>query len=392
MTRVRCEQLTRRFGDTVALDAVSLDVAPGELFFLLGPSGCGKSTLLRLIAGLLAPTSGRIRFGERDVTALGTEQRNAVMCFQSYALWPHLTVRENVRFGLDVRRVGRAEQRERVDEVLRLVQMADYAGRKPNELSGGQQQRVALARALVVTPECLLLDEPLSNLDTRLRLEMRGEIRRICKDTGVTTIYVTHEQKEALSIADRLAILDRGRIEQIGAPREVYLRPASRFVAGFIGETNLLAARVVRREAASAELSTPLGPLTSTALPEGPLGPGDDVTLSIRPESIALGAPPGGANTVTAVLRGSVYLGELAQHSIAVAGGDGDHAARARVAPPAPPRADAARPPAPGAAPSADGILLKVFELNPRFAARSDDQPERTTARVDPDDVVVLVR
>ena len=184
MTRVRCEQITKRFGDTVALDAISLDVEPGELFFLLGPSGCGKSTLLRVIAGLLAPTSGRIWFDDRDVTSLGTEQRNAVMCFQSYALWPHLTVRENVRFGLDVRGLGRAEQQRRVDDVLGLVQMAAYAARKPNELSGGQQQRVALARALVVTPDCLLLDEPLSNLDARLRLEMRGEIRRICKDTG----------------------------------------------------------------------------------------------------------------------------------------------------------------------------------------------------------------
>ncbi len=259
MTRVRCVQITKRFGDTVALDAISLDVEPGELFFLLGPSGCGKSTLLRLIAGLLAPTSGRIRFDDRDVTSLGTEQRNAVMCFQSYALWPHLTVRENVRFGLDVRGLGRAEQQRRVDEVLQLVQMAAYAARKPNELSGGQQQRVALARALVVTPDCLLLDEPLSNLDARLRLEMRGEIRRICKDTGVTTIYVTHEQKEALSIADRVAILDRGQIQQIGAPREVYLRPASRFVAGFIGETNLLSARVANRDGASVELLTPLG-------------------------------------------------------------------------------------------------------------------------------------
>jgi iron(III) transport system ATP-binding protein len=173
MTRVRCEQITKRFGDTVALDAISLDVAPGELFFLLGPSGCGKSTLLRLIAGLLGPTGGRIRFDDRDVTALGTEQRNAVMCFQSYALWPHLTVRDNVRFGLDVRGLGRAEQRERVDEVLRLVQMSAYAARKPNELSGGQQQRVALARALVVRPTALL-DAP-SQLDARLRLEMRRD-------------------------------------------------------------------------------------------------------------------------------------------------------------------------------------------------------------------------
>ncbi|MGH2670151.1 MAG: ABC transporter ATP-binding protein, partial [bacterium] len=223
MTRVRCEEISKRFGDTVALDAISLNIEPGELFFLLGPSGCGKSTLLRLIAGLLAPTSGRIWFDDREVTSLGTEQRNAVMCFQSYALWPHLSVRENVRFGLDVRGLGRGEQQRRVDAVLQLVQMTPYAGRKPNELSGGQQQRVALARALVVTPDCLLLDEPLSNLDARLRLDMRSEIRRICKETGVTTIYVTHEQKEALSMADRVAILDGGRIQQIGAPRDVYM-------------------------------------------------------------------------------------------------------------------------------------------------------------------------
>ena len=377
MTRVRCEQITKRFGDTVALDAINLDVAPGELFFLLGPSGCGKSTLLRLIAGLLAPTSGRIRFDDRDVTALGTEQRNAVMCFQSYALWPHLTVRENVRFGLDVRGLGRAEQRERVDEVLRLVQMSAYAARKPNELSGGQQQRVALARALVVTPACLLLDEPLSNLDARLRLEMRGEIRRICKDTGVTTIYVTHEQKEALSIADRVAILDRGRIEQIGAPRDVYLRPASRFVAGFIGETNLLAARVVRRDGASVELSTPLGPLTSTALPEGPLAAGDEVTLSIRPESVVLDVPGGAANTFTAVLPRQ----RLPRR---------DRPAPDRRRAPGSPAADA-----PGSAPTLrprpTAPMLKVFELNPRFAVRTD-QLQRTTARVDPKDVVVLTR
>lgn len=364
MTRVRCEQITKRFGDTVALDAISLDVEPGELFFLLGPSGCGKSTLLRLIAGLLVPTSGRIRFDDRDVTAFGTEQRNAVMCFQSYALWPHLTVRENVRFGLDVRGLGRAEQQRRVDDVLGLVQMAAYAARKPNELSGGQQQRVALARALVVTPDCLLLDEPLSNLDARLRLEMRGEIRRICKDTGVTTIYVTHEQKEALSIADRVGILDRGQIQQIGAPREVYLRPASRFVAGFIGETNLLAARVANRDGAKVELLTPLGTLTSTALPAEPLAAGDEVTLSIRPESIVLDVPDAATNAFTAVFRDSVYLGEIAQHHIAIG---------------------------PAASLPPDGTVLKVFELNPRFAGRTD-QLQRTTARVDPKDVVVLTR
>src|SRR5262245_4953794 len=376
MTRVRCEQIGKRFVDTVALDAIDLDVAPGELFFLLGPSGCGKSTLLRLIAGLLAPTSGRIRFDDRDVTALGTEQRNAVMCFQSYALWPHLTVRENVRFGLDVRGLGRAQQRERVDEVLGLVRMWDHASRKPNELSGGQQQRVALARALVVTPACLLLDEPLSNLDARLRLEMRGEIRRICKDTGVTTIYVTHEQKEALSIADRVAILDRGRIEQIGIPRDVYLRPATRFVASFIGETNLLHARVARRDGAGAELATPFGSLRSTALPAGPIAEGDEVTLSIRPESIALDGPPSAPNTFAAVVRESVYLGEIAQHVVA-AGLAGTSL-------------DGVKAPGGGVA-AASGTLLKVFELNPRLGA-PPGEPRRTTARVDPEDVVVLTR
>jgi iron(III) transport system ATP-binding protein len=381
MTRVRCEQLTRRFGDTVALDRVSLDVAPGELFFLLGPSGCGKSTLLRLIAGLLPPSSGRILFDDRDVTALGTEQRNAVMCFQGYALWPHLSVGDNVRFGLDVRGLGRAQQRARVDEVLRLVQMSAYAARKPNELSGGQQQRVALARALVVTPACLLLDEPLSNLDARLRLEMRGEIRRLCKESGVTTIYVTHEQKEALSIADRVAILDRGRIEQIGTPREVYLRPASRFVAGFIGETNLVAARVLRRDGATAELSTPLGSLTSAALPGEAVAPGDEVTLSIRPETIALDGAVSGVNTFAAVLRDSVYLGEIAQHVIA-AGSAGS----ARLA-----AVSGGTAPAPSGAALPDGVLLKVFELNPRCAGRTDPSTA-LTARIDPEDVVVLTR
>jgi iron(III) transport system ATP-binding protein len=361
MTRVRCEEISKRFGETVALDAVSLEVEPGELFFLLGPSGCGKSTLLRLIAGLLTPTHGRIWFDDRDVTSLGTERRSAVMCFQSYALWPHLTVRENVRFGLDVRGLARAQQQRKVDEALRLVQMAAYAGRKPNELSGGQQQRVALARALVVTPACLLLDEPLSNLDARLRLEMRGEIRRICKETGVTTIYVTHEQKEALSIADRIAILDAGRVQQIGAPRDVYLRPASRFVASFIGETNLLSARVARRDGASAELDTPLGALTSTALPAEAIAAGDAVTLSIRPESVVFDAADTSVNVFSACLQDSVYLGEIAQHRIAAG---------------------------PAASGPDDGTVLKVFELNPRMSGPRDQR----LAKVAPQDVVVLAR
>src|SRR3989440_6486926 len=204
MTAVRLEHIYKTFDQTVALNDIDLKIAAGELFFLLGPSGCGKSTLLRLIAGLLEPTTGRIYFNDRDVTPLPTERRNAVMVFQSYALWPHMSVRENVRFGLAVRGIDRVDQNKRVDEVLSLVRMSELADRKPNQLSGGQQQRVALARALAVNPACLLLDEPLSNLDAKLRHEMRGEIRRICKAAGSTTIYVTHDQKEALSIADRI--------------------------------------------------------------------------------------------------------------------------------------------------------------------------------------------
>src|SRR5688572_16442852 len=212
MTRVRFDHITKRFDDTVALDDINLEIAAGELFFLLGPSGCGKSTLLRLIAGLHEPTSGRIFFNDRDVTPLHTNERNAVMCFQSYALWPHMSVRENVRFGLAVRKADAAEQQRRVDEVLSLVRMRELADRKPNQLSGGQQQRVALARALAVRPDCLLLDEPLSNLDAKLRHEMRSEIRRICKESGATTIYVTHDQKEALSVADRIGVMKDGKV------------------------------------------------------------------------------------------------------------------------------------------------------------------------------------
>src|SRR5689334_11486480 len=195
MTAVRLDRITKVFGATQVLRNISLEIRAGELFFLLGPSGCGKSTLLRLIAGLHGPSSGRILFNDRDVTALGTDKRNAVMCFQSYALWPHMSVRENVRFGLGVRNVPREAQERRIDEVLKRVRMDTSANRKPTQLSGGQQQRVAVARALAVRPDCLLLDEPLSNLDAKLRLEMRSEIRRICKTAGFTTIYVTHDQK-----------------------------------------------------------------------------------------------------------------------------------------------------------------------------------------------------
>jgi iron(III) transport system ATP-binding protein len=319
MISVRIDHLTKRFGDTVAVDAIDLSVAAGELFFLLGPSGCGKSTLLRLIAGLYQPTSGRIRFNDRDVTRLPTEQRNAVMVFQSYALWPHMTVRENVRFGLGVRRLNRDQQEQRVSEALHLVQLQGLASRKPNQLSGGQQQRVALARALAVRPDCLLLDEPLSNLDAKLRHEMRSEIRRICKEQGLTTIYVTHDQKEALSVADRIAVMDAGRVAQVGTPAELYHKPRTSFVADFIGETNLLIGRVIGREGDLLRVQTEVGDVWAAA--DGAAST-DAVTLSIRPEQMRIvpqtSAPAGRTNRLSGRVRDTTFLGEASEHVMMV--------------------------------------------------------------------------
>lgn len=321
MTSVQLRDISRRFGDTLALDRISLEIGAGELFFLLGPSGCGKSTLLRLVAGLHEPDTGTIHFNDADVTRLGTEKRNAVMCFQSYALWPHMTVRENIRFGLAVRRLPRADQNRRIDEMLALVRMEPYADRKPNQLSGGQQQRVALARAIAVSPAVLLLDEPLSNLDAKLRHEMRSEIRRICKQSGLTTIYVTHDQKEALSVADRIAILNAGRLMQIGTPGALYHRPASAFVADFIGQTNLLAARIAGREGNLLLLDTPIGTLRAGNADPQATG---DVLVSIRPEQIRIvrngEAARRGANRVGGRTLETTFLGEATEHALEFAG------------------------------------------------------------------------
>ncbi len=318
---IQIANLVKTFGALRAVDNVSLNIAPGELFFLLGPSGCGKTTLLRAIAGFHQPDSGTIRMGGRDITHLPPYQRDTGMVFQSYALWPHMTLAENVAFGLDMRRIPGAESRRRVAAALERVHMADRAAARPNLLSGGQQQRVALARALVIEPQCLLLDEPLSNLDAKLRLEMRVEIRRICKQAGLTAVYVTHDQKEALSIADRLAVMRNGVIEQVGTPAEVYRQPANRFVAGFIGEANFMDATVVSSSNGLLQLTTALGPINAAAPAHAPAS--DGVTLCIRPESIRLDAPPAHAPNV---LRGrclqTVYQGEVAQHVVALAGAD----------------------------------------------------------------------
>ena len=238
MTAIRIQHLTKRYeGGTLALDDVSLEVAEGEMFFLLGPSGCGKTTLLRSLAGFVQPDSGDIFFGEQCITPLPPRSRGASMVFQTYALWPHLSVAKNVAYGLEVRGVARGEIAQRVEKALKLVQLEGLGERRPTQLSGGQQQRVALARALVIRPKVLLLDEPLSNLDARLRDEMREEIRRLHQATGLTMVYVTHDQKEALALADRLAVMDRGKPVQVGSPEGA--QPRDALVAGFLGDCNL---------------------------------------------------------------------------------------------------------------------------------------------------------
>lgn len=336
-------------GVVTAVDRVSLDAAPGELFFLLGPSGCGKTTLLRVIAGFVEPTSGAILFDGRDVTMLPPERRNTGMVFQSYALWPHMTVEANVAFGLSVRRVRAEERARRVERALADVRMEGYGRRVPSQLSGGQQQRVALARALVVRPDVLLLDEPLSNLDARLRVELRAEVRRVCKEAGITTVYVTHDQKEALSTADRVAIVDRGRVVQVGPPRELYRRPATRFVAEFLGETNLIPCSVVGREGGGLVLETPAGRLVSSSPPPPPGA--TRLVCSVRPEALRIAGAGGGVNALAGRVVSSMYLGELALLDAEVAG----------------------------------GVRLRVARLNP-----AADGAGPVTLRVDPEDVVVL--
>jgi iron(III) transport system ATP-binding protein len=310
MVSISLEGVTYRYGQTVAVDSVSFRIEKGELFFLLGPSGCGKTTILRLIAGFLKPGAGSIAFDDRPIDAVPAHRRNTGMVFQNYALWPHMTVAENVAYGLRERKVVRQEREQRVRVALETVRMVPYRDRMPNQLSGGQQQRVALARALVIEPDAVLLDEPLSNLDARLRLEMRREIRRIHEETGITTLYVTHDQKEALSMAQRLAVMSMGRVEQIGAPRAVYRRPNSRFVAEFIGEANLIEG--VMEEAADGRgvLRTPLGRLRATLSDAAP-EPGERAICMVRPECLAIGGD--GANAFPSRVVDSVYLGEVEQ-------------------------------------------------------------------------------
>jgi spermidine/putrescine ABC transporter ATP-binding subunit len=285
---VAFDRVTKRFGNLTAIDDVSLAVRRGELMTLLGPSGCGKTTLLNLVAGFLIPESGRIAVDGREVTNVPTHRREIGIMFQSYALFPHMSVADNVGYGLRMRRIGRTEIARRVAEALELVKLEGLNDRRPRQLSGGQQQRVALARALIIRPRVLLLDEPFSALDRNLRTAMQVELKEIQRRLGVTTIFVTHDQSEALSLSDRIAVIGAGRIRQLGTPGEIYRRPIDRFVASFIGDVNVLSARLDRIDSASAVVA--LG-ATRISVPSGPLlgmTSGAMVDLFLRPEELRI--------------------------------------------------------------------------------------------------------
>lgn len=309
---VRIENLCKSYGDQPVVRNITLRIPAHGLFFLLGPSGCGKTTLLRMLAGFLEADSGEIWFGDRKIRGVPAHERNTGMVFQNYALWPHMSVAENVAYGLEVRKLGRDEIHQRVGEALELVRMQTYAGRKPTQLSGGQQQRVALARALVIKPSLLLLDEPLSNLDARLRIEMREEIRRIHSETRITTVYVTHDQKEALSLAEQMAVMDRGVVAQVGGPRAVYRKPATQFVADFIGETNWLDGEVRGRADGHLEIGTELG--VWKCMEAGDSAPGRKVRIGFRPETVRFGAAE--LNEFKAELLQMNYLGEIEEYRL----------------------------------------------------------------------------
>lgn len=314
--RLRIRNLTKRFGDLAALREFDLDVRGGEFISLLGPSGCGKTTALNCIAGLLDPDGGEIELDGANVVNTPPERRRFGMVFQNYALFPHLSVRRNVAFGLEMQRIAKSEQDERVDRALRLVRLEEHRDKHPAQLSGGQQQRIAIARAVVTEPRLMLMDEPLSNLDAKLRLEMRTEIRRLHQALGLTTIYVTHDQEEALSLSDRVVLMEHGVIRQIGAPREVYHEPASAYAASFLGSRNLLPVRVTGLEGSHARIEAPTGTSLTGAL-RGELKVGDDAIAAIRPENITLlAADQNGPNTVNGQVQSVEFLGQGTELSV----------------------------------------------------------------------------
>ena len=323
MPTLRLERIVKKYGKVKAVDDLSLEVRDGELLTLLGPSGCGKTTVLRCVSGFVKPDSGEIYLGDRKITEIPPQKRGIGLVFQNYALWPHMTVFENLAFGLQIKKLSKNEIRQKVERALALVQLEGFGDRYPRQLSGGQQQRVALARALVLEPEILLLDEPLSNLDALLREQMRFEIGQIHKHAGITTIYVTHDQTEAMVISDRIAVLEKGRIMQLGTPLEIYSKPANKFVAGFMGTTNFIHGKVTSVDKEYAVVTTDDG-LTLTGRGHG-LKKGDEVDVAVRPESIKFFLSPGEAKTIphgpnlyeAEVVRAS-YVGELIDYQLKI--------------------------------------------------------------------------
>ncbi|MCK4566006.1 MAG: ABC transporter ATP-binding protein, partial [Candidatus Thorarchaeota archaeon] len=315
MVVIRTENLRKTFGEVIATDEVNIMVEEGELTTLLGPSGCGKTTLLRLIAGFYQPDRGKIFFDDKDITELPPHKRNTGMCFQNYALWPHMTVFDNVAYGLKMKRIEgmkytKSAVTRRVNEALSLVHMGDLGHRHIHQLSGGQQQRIALARALVIEPDVLLLDEPLSNLDAKLRIEMREEIIRIHREMSITTIYVTHDQHEALSISDRVAVMDEGYVQQLDTPREIYANPQTIFVADFIGQCTFIDG-VIESVGDSLTVSIPNNQVVvgQTTIEDYPFETNEKVKAAIRPEDLHLQRESKTDNEIVGRVTRTIYIG-----------------------------------------------------------------------------------
>ncbi len=307
VTRIRLENVTKVFGNVVAVDHVSFQIEHGEFFTIIGPSGHGKTTVLRIIAGFEIPEEGRVYFDDKDVTFLKPYERGTAMVFQNYALWPHMTVYDNVAYGLKLRKIPEEEIKKKVREVLELVGLEGLENRYPLQLSGGQQQRVALARALVVEPDVLLLDEPLSNLDAKLRIEMREELKRLQRKLNITTVYVTHDQVEALSMSDRIAVLFKGSLQQVGSPEELYFKPVNLFVAGFLGRSNILPGKILGKSNSYTRIYVEeLGvELLATSLTD--TGKGYAV---MRPESFRLATPQDTTNIINGRVESVMFLGD----------------------------------------------------------------------------------
>jgi putative spermidine/putrescine transport system ATP-binding protein len=319
---VRLADLTKQYGKHAAVDRLSLAIEPGELVALLGPSGCGKTTSLRMIAGLVQPSAGEIFVNGASITHIPVHRRNIGMLFQSYALFPHLTVAENVMFGLEMRGIKRRAAGLRVQEALDLVQLGGHQHKLPSQLSGGQQQRVALARALVIEPAMLLLDEPLGALDKSLRESMQVELRLLQRRLGITTVMVTHDQDEALTLADRIVVMRDGRLEQVGSPAEVYQYPATRFVAGFLGASNFFQGTADGRTGGSVRVCCPNDLHLTLPVETAPAGP---VTIALRPEAVRVGPHTDaahGPNAVVATLEQAVYRGFMVHYYLRLPGGD----------------------------------------------------------------------